>query len=96
MLATIGIVDCTFRHLPVAVLRPVPFPILYMEWLFYFHQDGSTERNGNIPILLAATVHVHVANNSMWHRLRIRTTSMCIIVHIKDFNEHVLGKNTLI
>ena len=26
MLATIGIVDCTFRRLPVAGLRPVPFP----------------------------------------------------------------------
>ena len=44
MLATIGIVDCTFRRLPVAGLRPVPFPF-FCAWNGHF-TSVWTGRNG--------------------------------------------------
>ena len=46
MLATIGVVDCTFGHLPVAVPRPVPFS-------FFVHGMAVSlgmEQNGNVTI----------------------------------------------
>ena len=64
VLVTIGIVDCTFCHLPVASLHSVPFPFLCMEQPFYFPLDG-TEWNGNVtffwPLLyIQVTVRVRV------------------------------------
>ena len=69
VLATIGIVNCTFGRLPVAILRPVLLPFLCTERPFRFRLDG-TERNGNITIFLAATVCLCVCVCS-------NTSSMC-------------------
>ena len=68
VLATIGIVDCTFSRLPVAILRPVPLSFLCTEGPLRFHRDG-TERNGNITIFLAVTVCLCVCVYVAIHRL---------------------------
>ena len=56
VLAMIGIVDCTFRRLPIASLRPVPFPFI-CTWNGHF-TSVWTGQNGTetSPFFLAATV----------------------------------------
>ena len=53
VLGTIGIVDCMFCRLPIALLCPSYFYLQSMEWLFYFRLDVQ---NGMETTLLAATV----------------------------------------
>ena len=54
VLAMIGIVDCTFGRLPIAVPRPVLFPF-FCAWNSRFASVWMGQ-NGNITIFLAATV----------------------------------------
>ena len=62
VLATIGIVDCTFRCLPVAVLRPVPFPFSVHGTAILLHLDGM-ERMETSPFFFGCYciyLHAHV------------------------------------
>ena len=63
MLATIGIVDCIFRHF--ASTRPVSI-LGHGERPFRFHLNG-TERNGSVTFFLTPTVPVMTHTCTLCH-----------------------------
>ena len=73
VLATIGIVDCTFRRLPVVGLHPVPFPF-FGAWNGCFTSIW-TGWNGKITVFLVATSILHFTQIDHLHA-RIFYTSL--------------------
>ena len=75
VLATIGIVDCTFRCLPVAVLRPVPFPFSVhgMAILLPSGRDGT---DGNITVFFWLLLYIPTCTCTSYWFSKVYTLSV--------------------